>query len=92
MPFFPRVKIQRLAGIILVAAGWVFTPPVLTGLPQQAKSAKSPKTETKFKAIWEPANVKEDIELESVHFVTRRGGLGRGRPHKHARWRYSPYG
>ena len=75
MPFFSRVKIQRLSGIILVAGVWVFTLPVLTALPQQAKSAaKSPKTETKFKAIWEPVNVKEDVELESVHFISPEEG------------------
>jgi len=75
MPFFPRVKIRRLAGIVLIAGVWVFTPPMLTGLPQRAKSTpKSPKAETKFKAIWEPANVKEDIELESIHFVTPEEG------------------
>ena len=28
------------------------------------------KTEAKFKAIWEPVNVKEDLALTSVHFVS----------------------
>src|SRR5437764_4587497 len=28
----------------------------------------------KFKAIWEPVNVKEDLELRSVHFVTADEG------------------
>jgi photosystem II stability/assembly factor-like uncharacterized protein len=75
MPFFSSVKIRRLAEIILIASVWVSTTPTLTGLPQQGKStAKSPKTDTKFKAIWEPANVKEDIELESVHFITPEEG------------------
>jgi photosystem II stability/assembly factor-like uncharacterized protein len=75
MPFFSHVKIRQLAGIVLIAGVWVFTQPTLTGLPNQVKSAvKSQKTETKFKAIWEPVNVKEDIELESIHFVTPEEG------------------
>jgi photosystem II stability/assembly factor-like uncharacterized protein len=75
MPFFSRVKIRQLAGIVLIAGVWVLTQPALTGLPNQVKSAvKSQKTETKFKAIWEPVNVKEDIELESIHFVTPEEG------------------
>jgi photosystem II stability/assembly factor-like uncharacterized protein len=32
--------------------------------------AKPAVGEPKFKAIWEPANVKEDLELFSVHFVS----------------------
>jgi photosystem II stability/assembly factor-like uncharacterized protein len=75
MPFFSRVQIRQLAGIVLIAGVWVFTQPTLTGLPQQAKSAAKPtKTEARFKAIWEPVNVKEDVELESVHFVTPEEG------------------
>jgi photosystem II stability/assembly factor-like uncharacterized protein len=75
MPFFSRVKIRRLAGIILIASAWIFTQATLTALPQQGKSpAKSPKTEAKYKAIWEPVNVKEDIELQSVHFISPEEG------------------
>ena len=75
MLFFTRIKIERLVGIIFVAGVSVFTQHMLSALPQQAKStAKSPKNETKFKAVWEPVNVKEDIELESVHFITPEEG------------------
>src|SRR6202165_3821678 len=76
MSFFSRVNMRRLAVIILaVGACLVMQLPKLTAVPQQAKSAaKSPKAETKFKAIWEPVNVKEDIELESVHFITSEEG------------------
>jgi photosystem II stability/assembly factor-like uncharacterized protein len=74
MPFFSRVKIKLLMGIIFVSGVWAFTPPLLIALPEQAKPAKSPKTETRFKAIWEPVNVKEDIELESVHFTSPEEG------------------
>jgi photosystem II stability/assembly factor-like uncharacterized protein len=40
-----------------------------------------PKSEQpKFKAIWEPVNVKEDLELMSVHFATAdEGWVGGGR-------------
>ena len=49
MPFFSRVEIRRLAGIVLIAGTWMFTQPPLTALPQQAKSAaKSLKTEARF--------------------------------------------
>ena len=33
----------------------------------------------KYKAIWEPVNVKEDLKLFSVHFVSRDEGLVAGR-------------
>lgn len=38
----------------------------------QAKTA--PGSQPKFKAIWEPVNVKEDLELMSVHFATPEEG------------------
>src|SRR6267154_2693873 len=37
-------------------------------------AATAQKTEPKFKAIWEPVNVKEDIELLSVHFRSPEEG------------------
>lgn len=37
----------------------------------QGTSTKPPsETQTKFKAIWEPVNVKEDLALTAVHFVS----------------------
>jgi photosystem II stability/assembly factor-like uncharacterized protein len=75
MPYFSRALIRQPAGIVLIVGLWFFTQATLAGLPQQAKStAKSAKAETKFKAIWEPVNVKEDVELESVHFVSPEEG------------------
>ena len=72
MLFSPRIK-TRLAGIVLMFIVCVvgLLPIRLTAAAKQAKSAaKSQKTEPKFKAIWEPANVKGDIELRSVHFAS----------------------
>ena len=37
-------------------------------------SAPSKAEQPKFKAIWEPVNVKEDVKLVSVHFVTPEEG------------------
>jgi len=41
-------------------------------VPSAEKSAKA--DQPKFKAIWEPVNVKEDLQLQSVHFVTPEEG------------------
>jgi photosystem II stability/assembly factor-like uncharacterized protein len=38
------------------------------------KSAPSDGTQPKFKAIWEPVNVKEDLELASAYFVSPEEG------------------
>ena len=37
-------------------------------------AATGQKTEPKFKAIWEPVNVKDDIELMSIHFANPQEG------------------
>src|SRR5207253_945487 len=37
-------------------------------------AATGQKTEPKFKAIWEPVNVKDDIELMSIHFTNPQEG------------------
>ena len=48
-------------------------PPVL--ILAQAPGQKPPAaTPTKFKAIWEPVNVKEDLALVSVHFTSADEG------------------
>jgi photosystem II stability/assembly factor-like uncharacterized protein len=55
---------KRVAfGFLLVVA------PVLMSAQGPAKKA-APETQAKFKAIWEPVNVKEDLALTSVHFVS----------------------
>ena len=55
-----RVKMWSLVGLVSIAGVYALTQvPALIAVPQQSKSgAKSPKAENKFKAIWEPANVK----------------------------------
>ncbi len=72
MLFFSGVK-MGLAGMALMAGvGALAQPPKKhTGTPKQAKSDA---TAPKFKAIWEPVNVKEDIELSSVHFTSSEEG------------------
>jgi photosystem II stability/assembly factor-like uncharacterized protein len=67
----------RLAGIVLIFGVCLVgqLPTRLTAAAKQAKSAaKSQKTEPRVKAIWQPVNVKEDIELQSVHFASPEEG------------------
>ena len=76
MLFFSGVK-MRPAGIALIAGVCAFAqlPKKQTGTPKEPKSAATAqRTEPKFKAIWEPVNVKEDIELRSVHFTSPEEG------------------
>jgi photosystem II stability/assembly factor-like uncharacterized protein len=54
----------KLAFFAAVALGGILTFPALGQTP-----AKKAGTEAKFKAIWEPVNVPEDVELKSVYFV-----------------------
>ena len=70
MLLLSRVKI-RLAGVALIAGSCAFAqvPKKQTAAPKEAKSS-----EPKFKAIWEPVNVKDDIELRSVHFTSPEEG------------------
>lgn len=73
MRFVPGIK-MRLAGLALLAGVCCFAQ-----LPKkQTKPAKSvatdQKAQPKFKTIWEPVNVKEDIELRSVHFTSPEEG------------------
>jgi len=49
---------MRLVGIVLIVGA----------------AAIAQKSEPKFKAIWEPVNVKEDLELLSVHFSSSEEG------------------
>src|SRR5438270_4772481 len=80
MFFFTDFKLP-LAGMFLLAGVCAFAqaPKRQTAPPNVSKSsATSPtsqKTEPpKFKAIWEPVNVKNDIELSSVHFTSPEEG------------------
>src|SRR4051794_34541982 len=49
---------------------------------QTSKKTAAPNTgAAKFKAIWEPVNYKEDVELVSVHFTSAdEGWAAGGRP------------
>ena len=67
-----KMCLSRTALIVAICA---FTQLPLIASPQQPQSAaKSQKTEPKFKAVWEPVNVKDDVELESVHFASPEEG------------------
>jgi len=77
MLFFIGFK-MRLVGMILLAGVCAFAqaPKRQTAPPNVSKSPVTPqKTEPpKFKAIWEPVNLKNDIELSSVHFTSPEEG------------------
>ena len=59
------------AGASLAQQGGAVKAPS-KGAPEA--SAPSKAEQPKFKAIWEPVNVKEDVKLVSVHFVTPEEG------------------
>lgn len=74
---FCSCVMMRLAGITLIAGTIAFaqTPKKQNGAPRQAQSVPAAQgTQPKFKAIWEPVNVKGDIELSSVHFTSPEEG------------------
>ena len=67
-----KIHLSRTALVVVICA---FTLLPRIASPQQPKSgAKSQKAEPKFKAIWEPVNVKDDVELKSVHFASPEEG------------------
>src|SRR5437660_7386277 len=75
--FFP-VLTGFLCALLLPGSNWLVRK--ASSMPQtptkKASTAKaSAKDEApKFKAIWEPVNVKEDVKLMSVHFVSADEG------------------
>src|SRR6476646_1330276 len=73
--FFLSGAKLRLAGVAFIAVGCVFGQQTKkqAAPPKQTKTAATT-TEPKFKAIWEPVNVKEDIALTSVYFATPEEG------------------
>jgi photosystem II stability/assembly factor-like uncharacterized protein len=84
----PRI-IRRICGttawcFALLPLVCVLSAAELQGASQTAarkdEAAKAPATagEQKFKAIWEPVNVKEDLQLTSVHFVSAEEGWAAG--------------
>lgn len=74
MLFISSAK-MRLAGMTLLAGVCAIAQQPKKQTPKEAKpSATAQKTEPKFKAIWEPVNVKDDIELRSVYFTSPEEG------------------
>jgi photosystem II stability/assembly factor-like uncharacterized protein len=65
--------------LVALVAGTFIVSTALAG-PQAKKAgaakapAKAAGEQPKFKAIWEPVNVKEDVELYSVHFASEEEG------------------
>jgi photosystem II stability/assembly factor-like uncharacterized protein len=63
---------------VAVALSGAFVRPTRGQAPAKKGAAKAPAKaageQPKFKAIWEPVNVPEDIELLSVHFVSPEEG------------------
>ena len=75
MGFFLRIKLLLGAMVLtlaLCASAQQSTKKAAS--PSPVKSAASEGTQPKFKAIWEPVNVKEDIELLSAYFVSPEEG------------------
>ena len=52
--------------------------------PASRPATGKPAEQAKFKAIWEPVNVPEDVELFSVHFVNAETGWVAGGKTSHA--------
>ena len=69
MLLLSRVKILAGVALIVGSCGFAQVPKKQSAAPKQAKAS-----EPKFKAIWEPVNVKDDIELRSVHFTSPEEG------------------
>lgn len=63
---------------LLMLCGFLATVVTITGIAHSSAQApaKAPAkgAQPKFKAIWEPVNVKEDLQLMSVHFVSADEG------------------
>ena|SRR3989441_7934663 len=74
---FLQSLFSRVA-ILFTASGLLMPVSFAQQGPQKAPPGKAPGkaagTEPKFKAIWEPVNVKEDLELMAVHFVSADEG------------------
>jgi photosystem II stability/assembly factor-like uncharacterized protein len=51
---------------------------------KKSAPAKASRVQPKFKAIWEPVNVPEDLQLASVHFVSAEEGWVAGGKTTHA--------
>jgi len=61
---------QRALGLVLALG--ILSPILMVAQAPGKKPPPAP--QAKFKAIWEPVNVKEDVELTSVHFTSADEG------------------
>jgi len=65
MPFHTSIT-KRLAGALLISG--------ICAFGQQPKAATRHATPPKLKAIWQPVNVKDDVQLQSVYFTSPEEG------------------
>ena len=67
---------MRLAALALAATVCAFAqaPKKQSSVSKEPKSGGAANTDAKFKAIWEPVNIKDDLELRSVHFTSPEEG------------------
>src|SRR5947208_3263264 len=75
MGFFLRIKLLLGAMVLTLAlCAYAQQSTKKAARPSPVKSAASEGTQPKFKAIWEPVIVQEDIELLSAYFVSPEEG------------------
>jgi photosystem II stability/assembly factor-like uncharacterized protein len=60
--------------VCTVALGLLAIAGFAAAQAKKAGAAKAPGEQPKFKAIWEPVNLPEDLQLVSVHFVSAEEG------------------
>jgi photosystem II stability/assembly factor-like uncharacterized protein len=77
-----RTTFASILFIVLGLLGLLWAPNGVTGAQAQGRSGP-PAAKPRFKAIWEPVNVPEDLQLQSVFFVSAdegwvAGGNGTG--------------
>jgi photosystem II stability/assembly factor-like uncharacterized protein len=68
-----RFQQPRFLTLLILAAAMVLAG-ISHGSAQAPAKAPAKGAQPKFKAIWEPVNVKEDLELMSVHFASADEG------------------
>ena len=75
-PVEPGNGIEPSNGILTTkpAAAAVTAAKTVTKAPPNATKSDPKSQEHRFKAIWEPVNVKDDLELMSVHFISPEEG------------------
>ena len=70
-----RLLVSRFVAVLAFALCGALAPSMLGQAPaKKAAPGKAAGEQPKFKAIWEPVNVPEDVALVSVHFVSPEVG------------------